>query len=32
LTITVARSDARAVREVVIHFDREPPAGDQRRR
>jgi putative hemolysin len=32
LTITVARSDARAVREVVIHFDREMPVGDQRRR
>jgi len=32
LTITVARSDARAVREVVIHFDRDMPAGDQRRR
>jgi magnesium and cobalt exporter, CNNM family len=32
LTITVARSDARAVREVVIHFDRQPPAGDPRRR
>ena len=32
LTITVARSDARAVREVVIHFDRQPPTDDQRRR
>jgi magnesium and cobalt exporter, CNNM family len=32
LTITVARSDARAVREVVINFDRQPPAGDARRR
>jgi len=32
LTITVARSDARAVREVVIHFDREPPQADSRRK
>jgi CBS domain containing-hemolysin-like protein len=32
LTITVARSDARAVRELVVHFDRELPAGDSRRR
>ena len=32
LTITVARSDARAVREVVIHLDRPPRAGDARRR
>jgi CBS domain containing-hemolysin-like protein len=32
LTITVARSDARAVREVVIHFDRQLPTGDPRRR
>ena len=32
LTITVARSDARAVREVVIKFDRLPPAGDSHRR
>jgi putative hemolysin len=32
LTITVARSDARAVREVVIHFDRQPPSSDPRRR
>jgi len=32
LTITVARSDARAVREVVIHFDRELPQGDSRRK
>jgi putative hemolysin len=30
LTITVARSDARAVREVVIHFDRALPASDPR--
>jgi magnesium and cobalt exporter, CNNM family len=32
LTITVARSDTRAVREVVIRFDRQPPAVDSRRR
>ncbi len=32
LTITVARSDARAVRELVIHLDRPPRAGESRRR
>jgi CBS domain containing-hemolysin-like protein len=32
LTITVARSDARAVRELVVHFDREITASDSRRR
>jgi len=32
LTITVARSDTRAVREVVIHLDRPLRAGDARRR